>query len=233
MKSFTTTLLVVLFLACTSNVFAKVAKKTYSGSYKGRPCIVQMTWHNWEGLGAIDGVIRVSDRELIPFSGSNSQSGVIELTVGGESFRLVRRDLGKTASWSSSRLSFTETGSAPTPSPTPKASPSPTAEVLTTDSEIPERMVDESYTGTWRGQEFTARVRWAPGDEPGIIRRGRGTITLAGGQQFAIEGWQPSADAAEFSIKPDEKGETYKTTKTIRSGNPSWESDSLTLTEKK
>jgi len=229
MKSFTTTLLAALFLASAASSLAKAAKKTYAGSYNGLPCTVQMTWHNWEGLGAVDGVIKVSGRTIIPFSGSNSQSGVIELQAAGETIRLVRGGGGKAASWTSAKLSFTETAATPTPTP----SPSPTEEVLIPGSEMAERMVDESYTGSWRGQQFTARVRWAPGDEPGIIRRGRGTITMAGGQQFAIEGWQPSAEAAEFSIKPDETGETYKTTKTSRDGNESWEGGSLVLTPTK
>jgi hypothetical protein len=89
-------------------------------------------------------------------------------------------------------------------------------------------MVDETCTGSWRGQQFTAQMRWAPADEPQIVRRGRGTITMSGGQKFTIEGWQPSADAAEFNIKPDASGETYKTTKTTRDGSEAWESSSLT-----
>ncbi|HMJ04893.1 MAG TPA: hypothetical protein VK474_01425 [Chthoniobacterales bacterium] len=96
-----------------------------------------------------------------------------------------------------------------------------------------QRMVDETYTGLWRGQEFTARIRWAPGDEPGIVRRGRGTMTMPGGQQIPIEGVQPSAEGAEFSIKPGETAQNYKTTKTTREGSPSWEGEALILTEKK
>ena len=97
----------------------------------------------------------------------------------------------------------------------------------------PSGMVDETYTGSWRGQQFTAQMRWAPGDEPQIVRRGVGTITMSGGQKLSIEGWQPSADAAEFNIKPDASGETYKTTKTTRDGSEAWESSSLTLTQTK
>jgi hypothetical protein len=234
MKSFTTTLLALLFLGSASSAFAKAAKKTYFGSYKGHPCTVQMTWHNWDGLGPIDGVIMAAGGAVVPFSGSNSQPGVIELQANGESLRLTRSGAGKASSWTSSKLSITEGAPAPTPSPTPKSSPSPSPqEVLTNGSETVERMVDETYTGSWRGQEFTARIRWAPGDEPGILRRGRGTITMASGRQVSIEASQPSVDAAEFSIKPDETGETYKTTKTTRDGTESWESSSLTLTGKK
>lgn len=231
MKSFTTTLLGVLLLASAASSFAKTARKTYSGSYKGQSCTVQMTWHNWEGQGAVDGVIKVSGGASIPFSGSNSQPGVIELKASGESFRLIRRDAGRTALWSSAKLSFTE--AAPTPSPTPKPSPSPSEAILSPESEPAPKMVDETYTGTWKGQEFTARIRWAPSDEPGILRRGRGTISMAGGQQISVEGSQPSAEAAEFSLNPDETGETYKTTKTTRDGTQSWEGNSLILTEKK
>jgi hypothetical protein len=56
---------------------------------------------------------------------------------------------------------------------------------------------------------------------------------MAGGQQVSIEGTQRSTEEREFSIKPDETGETYKTTKTTRSGNDSWEGNSLILIEKK
>lgn len=233
MKNFTTTLLALCLLASASSSFAKAARKTYAGSYKGQPCTVQMTWHNWDGLGAIDGVIKVGAGATIPFSGENFQTGVIELNAAGESFRLVRKDMGKTASWTGSRLSFSESAAAPTPTPTPKPSPSPTPDALTADSETPGQMVDETYAGNWRGRECTVRIRWAPGDEPGIVRRGRGTITMADGQQVPIEGAQPSAEAAEFTVKPGETAETYKTTKATRSGNPSWESEFLILTEKK
>lgn len=232
MKRVITTLLALLTLANVSPALAGVAKKTYSGSYKGQSCTVKVTWSNWEGLGPIAGVIQLSSGPAITFSGSNSQPGVIELSAAGESFRLVRRG----ASWNGSRFSFAE-GPAPMPSPSPTPTPSPTPqvgaqteEVLIPESQMPPpRMVDETYTGSWRGQQFTAQMRWAPGDEPQIVRRGRGTITLAGGQKFSIEGMQPSAEAAEFNIKPDASGETYKTTKTIRDGSDTWESSSLTL----
>jgi len=210
--------LLVLSLATVSLSLAGAAKKTYSGSYKGQPCIVKVTWYNWEGLGPIAGIIYLSPGAVVTFSGSNSQPGVIELTAAGESFRLVRKGA---ASWTGSRFSFSEAPApTPTPSPTPQSVP-------------PSRMVDETYTGSWRGQQFTAQMRWAPGDEPQIVRRGRGTITMSGGQKFSIEGWQPSADAAEFNIKPDASGETYKTTKTTRDGSEAWESSSLTLTQTK
>jgi hypothetical protein len=235
MKTIAIHLLVVLLLASGSSAFARVMRKTYYGSFGDRPCTVQMTWQNWEGLGAIDGVIRVSDGTTIPFSGSNSRSGVLEFNAKGNSYRLVRRDVGRQTSWVSARLSFSEAAPAPTtPTPTPTPSPSPAAEGPAPGSEnVAPQMVDESYTGSWRGREFIARVRWAPGDEPGIVRRGRGTLIMAGGQQFSIEGWQPSADSAEFTIKPDDTGETYKTTKGDRDGNPSWESSSLILRETK
>jgi len=218
--------LLVLFLATVSLSLAGAAKKTYSGSYKGQPCIVKVTWYNWEGLGPIAGVIHLSSGAMVTFSGSNSQPGVIELTAAGESLRLVRKDLGKAASWTGSGFSFSE-APAPTPTPSPTPQSSPVTEVP------PSQMVDETYTGSWRGQQFTAQMRWAPADEPQILRRGRGTITMSGGQKFSIEGWQPSADAAEFNIKPDASGETYKTTKTTRDGSEAWESSSLTLTQTK
>ena len=226
--------LLVLFLATVSLSLAGAAKKTYSGSYKGQPCVVKVTWYNWEGLGPIAGAIHLSSGAVVTFSGSNSQPGVIELTAAGESFRLVRKDVGKAVSWTGSRFSLSEAPApTPTPSPTPQSSPV-AEEVLIPKSQVPpSRMVDETYTGSWRGQQFTAQMRWAPGDEPQIVRRGRGTITMSGGQKFSIEGLQPSADAAEFNIKPDASGETYKTTKTTRDGSVAWESSSLTLTQTK
>jgi hypothetical protein len=226
--------LLVLFLATVSLSLAGAAKKTYSGSYKGQPCVVKATWYNWEGLGPIAGVILLSSGAVVTFSGSNSQPGVIELTAAGESFRLVRKDVGKAVSWTGSGFSFSDAPApTPTPSPTPQSSPV-TEEVLIPKSQVPpSRMVDETYTGSWRGQQFTAQMRWAPGDEPQIVRRGRGTITMSGGQKFSIEGRQLSADAAEFNIKPDASGETYKTTKTTRDGSVAWESSSLTLTQTK
>ena len=226
--------LLVLFVATVSSSLAGAAKKTYSGSYKGQPCIVKVTWYNWEGLGPVAGAIHLSSGAVVTFSGSNSEPGVIELTAAGESFRLVRKGVGKAGSWTGSRFSFSE-ASAPTPTPSPTPQPSPvTEEVLIPESQMPPpRMVDETYTGSWRGQQFTAQMRWAPADEPQIVRRGRGTITMSGGQKFSIEGWQPSADAAEFNIKPDASGETYKTTKTTRDGSEAWESSSLTLTQTK
>ena len=143
-------------------------------------------------------------------------------------------------SWAGSGFSFSE-GATPTPTPSPSPSPSPTPqsspateEVLIPEAQMPPpRMVDETYTGSWRGQQFTAQMRWAPADEPQIVRRGRGTITMPGGEKFSIEGWQPRAEAAEFNIKPDASGETYKTTKAIRDGSDVWESGSLTLTQTK
>lgn len=232
MKSSSIRLVLLILLVGAAPSFARVAKKTYAGSYKGQPCSVQMTWENWEGLGAIEGVIKVASGATIPFSGSNSQPGVIQFRAGGESFRLVRKDLGKTASWTSSKFSFTE--SAPAPTPTPKPSPSPVLEPLSADSGTSDQMMDENYTGNLRGQELTAHIRWAPGDEPGIVRLGRGTITLANGQQISVEARQGSAESAEFTIKPDDTTETYKTRKiTHDDGNPSWASESLILTEKK
>jgi hypothetical protein len=226
--------LLVLFLATVSSSLAGAAKKTYSGSYKGQPCVVKVTWYNWEGLGPIAGAIHLSSGAVVTFSGSNSQPGVIELTAAGESFRLVRNGGAKGTSWTGSRFSFSEAPApTPTPSPTPQSSPV-TEEVLIPESQMPPpRMVDETYTGSWRGQQFTAQMRWAPADEPQNVRRGRGTITMSGGQKFSIEGWQPSADAAEFNIKPDASGETYKTTKTTRDGSEAWESSSLTLMQTK
>src|SRR6187455_2472505 len=104
MKSFTTTLLVALFLATAASSFARTVTKSYSGSYKGQPCTVQMNWRNWEGLGPVDGVI-VSNGATIPFSGINSAAGVVELNAAGDSIRLLRKGAG---TWAGGKLSITE-----------------------------------------------------------------------------------------------------------------------------
>ncbi len=228
MKRLTTHLFALLLLVSGSLAFAAATTKTYSGFYDGVACTVQMKWSNWSGLGPIEGQIKLANGTLIPFSGSNSRPGVLEFRANQTPFRLVRKDGGRTTSWVSARLSFSE-GAAPTPTPSPTPSPSPTPIPESTES----TMVEEHYTGTWKGKPFTAQMRWAPGDTPEVIRRGRGTVTLEDGTQFSVEGWQPNADAAEFTFAPDESGETYKTTRATGEGAVTWESSSLTLTEKK
>lgn len=232
MKRLTTHLCLLLFLANGPLAFAAGTTKTYTGSYNGVACTVQMNWHNWSGLGAIDGRIKLADGTSIPFAGSNSQPGVLELNANGNSFRLVRKDGSRKASWVSAKLSFTEgAAGTPTPSPSPSATPTGTPAVSAENSES--TMVDQAYTGSWKGKAFTAQMRWAPGDTPDVIRRGRGTVTLEDGTHVSVEGWQPSADATEFRFGPNETGETYKTTKATGDGNVIWESSALTLTEKK
>jgi hypothetical protein len=207
---------------------AQRTTKSYSGTYNGKPCTAQLSWHNWGGLGPVDGRIKLASGATIAVAGSNSANGVLDLTANGALIRLVRS--GKT-SWVGPTLSLREGG---TPTPTPSLSPTPTpipgAIVGTEDS-----LIDETYTGTWKGKAFTAQMRWAPGDTPEVLRRGAGKVTLEDGTQVAIEGWQPSADSMEFSIAPDgARGEVYKTTKAATAeGKASWESSSLTLTEKK
>jgi uncharacterized cupin superfamily protein len=215
-----------LLLAGAFPAFAQRATKSYSGTYNGAACTVQMTWQNWAGLGPVEGRIRLANGATIPFSGSNSRTGVLDLTVNGAAIRLVRRDVGRRTSWVSPTLSFTE--GAPTPTPTPTPGPSPAAE--TEDSSL----VDQTYTGTWNGKPVTAQIRWAPGDTPEVLRRGRGKVTMEDGTQVSIEASQPSADAVEFNLKPDAgDGETHNATKATSEGTPAWESSSLTLIEKK
>ena len=228
MKRLTKHLFVVLLLASGSFAFAAAIAKSYSGSYNGAACTVRVNWHNWSGLGAIDGQIKLAGGTTIPFAGSNTRPGVIEFKANGSSFRLVRSDAGRKVSWVGNKLSFTEGAAAtPTPTPTPTPSPSPTPE------ELESKMVEHSYTGSWKGKGITVHMRWAPGDTPEVISRGRGTVTMDDGTLFAIEGWQPSADSTEFSLTPDEADATYKTTKTTKEGTVAWESTSLTLTETK
>ena len=217
-----------LLFASASLACGQRTTKSYSGTYNGTPCTAQLAWHNWKGLGPVDGRIKLASGASIAVAGSNSQTGVLDLTANGTSIRLVRnsRAGGKT-SWVSPALSLTEGGG---PTPTPSPSPTPGAIAATGDL-----IVDETYTGTWKGKTFTAQMRWAPGDTPEVIRRGAGKVTLEDGTEVSIEGWQPSADSAEFSITPDGAGgEIYKTTKAASGdGKAAWQSSSLTLIEKK
>ena len=224
-----------LLLASASLVFAQQTTKSYSGTYKGTPCTAQLTWHNWAGLGPVDGRIKLASGATIAVNGSNSASGVLDLTANGTAIHLVRSSGGRKTSWVSPTLSLMEGG--PTPTPTPSVSPSPTpmltpAPVAETSDSV---LTDETYTGTWKGKPFTAKMRWAPGDSPEVLRRGVGKVTLEDGTQVSIEGSQPSADSMEFSLTPDPAGgEIYKTRKaTGADGKAAWESSAFTLAEKK
>jgi hypothetical protein len=221
----TQALVMALFLASASLASAQVTRKSYFGTYNGAPCTVQMNWYNWAGLGPVDGRIKVANGATIAFTGSNTQNGVLDLNAGGNSIRLVRRTAGRKTSWTSPTLSLTE-GAAPTPTPSP--SPTPMA-----GDASGAWLVDQTYTGTWKGKPFTAQMRWAPGDTPEVLRRGFGTVTLEDGTQLSIEGSQLNAESMEFSLAPDSTGETYKTTKAAAEGIVGWESSSLTLIEKK
>lgn len=216
--------MVALFLAGGTLALGAVTK-TYSGSFRGTACTVQMNWYDWKGLGAIDGRITLANGTTILFAGRNSQPGVLELRADGRSFRLVRQDSGRQTSWVSAQFSFTE--AAPTPSPTPSPSPSPTPEIFET------AMTEQTYTGTWKGKAFKAEMRWAPGDSPGVLQRGRGKMMLEDGTEVAIEGWQRSAESAEFKFGPDEGAESFQTTKVSSDDKVTWESEALTMTENK
>ncbi len=222
---------IALLLASASLASAQATTKSYSGTYNGAPCTAQMTWRNWAGLGGVDGRIKLASGATIPFSGSNTQTGILDLSVKGTALRLVRRGGWRNTSWSSPTLSLTESAPTPTPSPSPSPSPTPTPPRLSGTGFSP--LVDQPYTGTWNGKAVTAQLRWAPGDTPAVLRRGVGKATLEDGTQVSIEGWQPSADSMEFSLAPDPGGATYKTTKSTADGKAGWESSSLTLIEKK
>jgi hypothetical protein len=230
MQRFLTHLTVAaLLLASASFAFAQRTTKSYFGTYNGTPCTAQLTWYNWAGLGPVDGRIKLASGATISVSGSNSQSGVLDLTANGSPIRLMRSRAGRKTSWVGSTLSLTE-GGAPTPTPSPSPSPSPGPLTGTGESSL----VDQTYTGTWQGKPVTAQMRWAPGDTPEVLRRGVGKVTLEDGTQVTIEGWQPNADSMEFSLTPaGGGGETHKTLKTTNEGKAAWESSTLTLIEKK
>lgn len=217
-----------LLLASASLAFAQRTTKFYSGTYKGTPCTAQLSWHNWAGLGPVDGRIKLASGATIAVSGNNSQNGVLDLTANGTAIRLVRSGAGRKPSWVSPTLSLTE-GATPTPTPSPSPTPGPL--IGTGDSPL----IDEAYTGTWKGKALTAQMRWAPGDTPEVLRRGVGKATLEDGTEVTIEGSQPSAESIEFTLTPNPAGtETYKTTKAAGAaeGKAAWESTSLTLVEK-
>lgn len=220
----------LLLLASASFAFAQRTTKSYSGTYNGAPCTAQLVWHNWRGLGPVDGRIKLASGATIPVSGENAQTGVLELTANGTAIRLVRSSAGRKTAWVSATLSLTE-GAGPTPTPSPSPSPSPTP----APAPLEDLLVDKTYTGTWKGKPITSQIRWVPGDTPAVLRRGYGKLTLEDGTQVAIEAWQPSDGAMEFSVTPNQVGgEVYKTTKAIRGeGEAGWESSSLTLIEKK
>lgn len=116
---------IALLLASASLAFAQATTKSYSGTYNGAACTVQMTWRNWAGLGAVDGRIKLARGATIPFSGSNTQTGVLDLTANGTAIRLVRRGGGRNTSWSSPTLSLIESATTPTPGPSPSPTPTP------------------------------------------------------------------------------------------------------------
>lgn len=219
-----------LLLASASLAFAQRTTKSYSGTYNGAPCTAQLAWSNWAGLGPVDGRIKLASGKTISVSGSNSQNGVLDLTVDGKALRLVR---GSKTSWSSPTLSLAE-GGGPTPTPSPSPSPSPTttpgALAGTGDS-----LIDATYIGTWKGKAVTAQMRWAPGDTPEVLRRGVGKVTLEDGTEVPIEASQPNAESMEFTLTPNPAGaEVYKTIKASGAeANAAWESSSFTLIEKK
>ena len=217
--------IMALLLVSASSACAQRATKFYSGTYNGAACTAQLTWHNWAGLGPVNGRIKLASGATISVTGSNSQPGVLDLTANGTAIRLARKGAGRQTSWLSPTLSLTE--GAPSPTPTPSPSPSPAT--AAGESSI----IDQAYTGTWNGKPFTAQMRWAPGDTPEVLRRGVGKVTLQDGTEISIEGWQPSAESMQFSLAPDPSGETYKTNKATSDGQPAWESSSLTLIEKK
>ena len=222
----------VLLLASASFAFAQRTTKSYFGTYNGAPCTAQLVWHNWAGLGPVDGSIKLAGGATIPVSGNNGQTGVLDLTANGKAIRLVRSSAGRKTAWVSATLSLTE-GAGPTPTPSPSPSPSPSLTFSPVGTE--DLLVDKTYTGTWKGKPITSQIRWVPGDTPTVLRRGYGKVTLEDGTQVAIECWQPSADAMEVSFTPDKPGgEVVKATKGVSGeGADAWESSSLTLIEKK
>jgi hypothetical protein len=216
MKRFIThSIVTALLLASASFAFAQQrVAKSYSGTYNGAACTVQMTWHNWAGWGPVDGRIRLANGTTISFSGSNPQAGVLDLTVNGTPIRLVRKGAGRASPWQSSTLSFTEGA----PSATPSPSPSPTPTLGSAPAGGEDSIIDRTYTGTWKGKPFTAQMRWAPGDTPDVLRRGVGKVTLEDGTKISIEagnpapidGVQPRVRCERRDLQDDESDERWK-----------------------
>ena len=218
LTSFLCMLVLLLLLATGSSSFAKTTAMTYSGSYKGQECSVQVNWHNWSGLGPVDGHINLPDGTTIPFSGNNSRKGVLEIEAAGESVTLVKERDGNAVSWIGKQLNFSDSVASGNPPGTPKAS-------------VEKEIVKKSYTGTWRGKDCTAKITWTPGDDPGTLWTGEGQLVVEGDMVLAITGWQPRADYIEFFIAPDPTKENYKATKQILGRSISWVGRFLSLTE--
>ncbi len=221
MKSLTTCLLAALFvfLSIGSDSFAGTTTKRYAaGIYNGQECSVDVNWHNWSGLGPVDGHINLRDGTTIPFSGNNSRKGVLEIEAAGEGMTLVKEGSGSSASWISGTLAFSEGGGGTRPSTgsRPPVEKSPGT---------------KSYAGNWRGRDCTARITWKPGDDADTLWRGEGTLIVEGDMALSITGWQPRADYIEFGIDPDPSSEVYKATKERRGGRTTWAGRFLTLTE--
>lgn len=179
---------------------------------------MQVNWHNWSGLGPIDGHINLPDGTTIPFSGNNSRKGVLEIEAAGESVTLVKERDGNTASWIGRQLTFSDAAASGNPPGTPKAS-------------VEKGIVEKSYTGTWRGKDCTARITWTPGNDPDTMWTGEGQLIVEGDTVLSITGWQPRVDYIEFGINPDPTNENYKATKEIHRGTTSWVGRFLSLTE--
>lgn len=167
-------LVLLLFLATGSPSFAKTTTMTYSGSYKGQECSVQVNWHNWTGLGPVDGHINLPDGTTIPFSGNNSRKGVLEIEAAGESVTLVKERDGNTVSWIGKELSFSDApGSKPSITPktsatgandersNPKVASHKAVWVIACQASS-SRQEAEKYVDVWAKRGFTSGSLWIP-----------------------------------------------------------------------
>lgn len=244
MKNTTRSILgALLFLFATAAPSLASAKTiTYAGSYKGQLCTVTLNWHDWTGLGTVDGHIELPDDTTIPFSGANPRNGVLQVEAGGEDFIMQKKKDGKITSWIGKNLTLTDgppasllpKKSTPTPTKRPGllgggATPKGTAKSLSTSHQGAGKT---SYVGAWRGKRCTATIEWTLDPEADTIRRGTGMLIVEGDMAYSIEGWQPRSGYIEFGIAPDPTGENYKSTREVKDGVTSWTGSFLTLVEK-
>lgn len=136
---------------------------------------MQVNWHNWSGLGPVDGHINLPDGTTIPFSGNNSRKGVLEIEAAGESMTLVKERDGNAVSWNSRELSFSERAPSSNPSTTPKTSAtgandkSSNRKVAKDDAvwviacqASSSRQEAEKYSDVWVKRGFTSGSLWIP-----------------------------------------------------------------------
>ncbi len=195
-------------IACTPLLFAGSTTKTYAGSYKGQECSVQVNWHNWSGLGAVDGHINLPGDTTIPFSGNNSRAGVLEIEAQGEGLTLTKERDGGTVTWVSADLAFTESGAGVDAPAKRKSSAA--------------RGTAREYSGTYRGESCNVDLPWLNG-------KVSGTLLLESGKEMALSGEEPGDAVLRIRIAGSDRVHRLKLS--TANGETSFVGDQLSFTE--